>query len=240
MEIIAIKQGDFKVDARKNFEYLKPGEQVSSIKMAIQPFIVKTSHDIILLDTGLAFPDPGFPVLVKQLQEYGIDPGTVTKVLVSHLHKDHAGGLGYFKDGAFIQNFPAAEIYIQKREYEYALQQTGSFSYHEALLRELMHLPNIVWLSGDEGNLNAEIRFRVTGGHTPFMQVFWISEKGRTCFYGADNLPTRGYLKQHVAFKTDYDGHKAMEWRKLWQLQALEEHWSLLLYHDMKTAVWDF
>lgn len=240
MEITAVKLGDFKVDARKNFEYLQPGEQSKLIKMAVQPFIVKTSKDIVLLDTGLAFSDAGSPALVKRLHEFGVDPATVTKILISHLHKDHADGLGFFKDGTFIQNFPFAKIYIQKREYEYALQQHESFSYNQPLLRELVHLPNIVWLTEDVGNLNEEIRFMVTGGHTPFMQVFWISDGEKTCFYGADNLPTRGYLKQHVAFKTDYDGYEAMECRKLWQKKAIEEHWIVLLYHDMETAVWYF
>lgn len=240
MEVIAIKQGDFKVDARKNFEYLQPGEQSKLIKMAIQPFIVKTSNDIILLDTGLGFPDSGSPVLVKLLGEYGIDPSSITRVLISHLHKDHADGLGFFKETAFIQNFPSAKIYIQEREYEYALQQAESFSYNQPLLRELKHLPNIIWLSDDEGSIAEEIRFKVAGGHTPFMQVFWISEGGKTCFYGADNLPTRGYMAKPVAFKTDYDGRKAMEWRKIWQRQASQEHWSILLYHEMENAVWNF
>lgn len=240
MEITAVKQGNFKVDARKNFEYLLPGEQSKLIKMAVQPFVVKTSKDIVLLDTGLVFPGSDAQVLVKQLREYGIDPSKITKILISHLHKDHADGLGFFKNGTFIQNFPSAEIYIQKREYEYALQQQESFSYNQPLLRELIHLPNIVWLKDDEGNVNKEIHFEVTGGHVPYMQVFRISDGKRTFFYGADNLPTRGYLKQHVAFKTDYDGHKAMEWRKLWQKLAAEQHWSILLYHDMETAVWDF
>ncbi len=240
MEVTAIKQGDFKVDARKNFEYLQPGEQSKLIKMAVQPFVVKTSKDIVLLDTGLTFSDTDPSALVNLLREYGVDPLSVTKILISHLHKDHADGLGFFKDGAFIQNFPSAKIYIQKREYEYALQQVESFSYNQSLLRELIHLPNMVWLTEDEGNLNGEIRFKVTGGHTPFMQVFWISDGKQTCFYGADNLPTRGYLKRHLAFKTDYDGHKAMEYRKLWQKEAIAEHWTVLLYHDMETAVWDF
>ncbi len=55
----------------------------------------------------------------KVLKDIGVDPASVTDIIVSHAHWDHMGG---------IDLFPNATIWIQKGEYEYytgAAWQTG-------------------------------------------------------------------------------------------------------------------
>ena len=66
-----------------------------SLLVEIQPFLVITSKDVLLLDTGLGFTHhTGSQLqLVKHLAENGFQTGDVTKVLMSHLHKDHTGGM---------------------------------------------------------------------------------------------------------------------------------------------------
>ena len=46
----------------------------------------------------------------KAVQEAGVDPASVTDIIISHAHWDHMDG---------IDLFPAATIWIQKAEYEY-------------------------------------------------------------------------------------------------------------------------
>jgi len=46
-----------------------------------------------------------------------------------------------------------------------------------------------------------------------------------------------GYLNYQIAFKTDYDGKKAMEERIIWKKRAKEEQWKILLYHDMENEI---
>lgn len=240
MQLTVIKQGNFKVDKRKNFDYLQPNEESSNIKLAIQPFLITLGSDTILLDLGLGFLEDNEPVILKRLKDQNINPSNIAKILLSHLHKDHADGLGYFNDNGFVQNFPDAKIYIQKREYDFALQQTENPSYNIPLLNELQNLTNIVWLYDDEGEISPEITFKVTAGHSKFQQVFWIKENASTIFYGADDLPTTGYLKRSIAYKTDFDGHKGMEFRKIWKEQAETENWQILFYHDLKNPVVQF
>jgi len=240
MELTVIKQGDFKVDKRKNFESLKPNDENTNIKLAIQPFLITLGSDTFLLDLGLGFLEDNEPVILKRLKDQNINPSNITKILLSHLHKDHADGLGYFNDNGFVQNFPDTVIYIQKREYDFALQQTENPSYNIPLLNELQNLNNIVWLHDDEGEISPGITFKVTAGHSKFHQVFWVKDGTSTIFYGADDLPTTGYLKRSIAYKTDFDGHKAMEFRKIWKDQAETENWQILFYHDLKNPVVQF
>lgn len=235
MDIKVIKLGNFKVDAAKKFHYLNPSEEFKGIKLAIQPYVVSTKHDTILLDAGLSILHNNNPLLINQLNNEQINPDQISKILISHLHKDHCGGLGYFDESTFIQNFQNATIYIQQREYEYALQQTESKSYDLKFLTALKDLPNIVWLQVDEGQITREITFKVTKAHAPYHQVFWIQDQQHTLFYGGDDLPTTGHLKRGIAFKTDYNGTLAMQLRKEWQQQATTHQWLVLFYHDMKT-----
>lgn len=236
MSVIALTLGNYTVNKSKKFSLIDSSSTGSGAKVAIQPFLVTTKKDVILLDTGINLDQGGVPPVCQRLTDEGIDPEQVTKVLISHLHKDHIDGIGYFSDGEFISSFPNATIYLQQRELDFALAQEGNPSYRPEMLEQLALLPNVVLLNDDQGNITDEISYEVSGGHTPNHQVFWIKENGETIFYGADNLPQRNYLKFQVAFKNDFDGRKALEARQKWEEEGKEQQWTVLLYHDMENA----
>ena len=103
MKIIPLSEGSFTIDKTKLFVPFNKEQDnlqsrpVGSLLVEIQPFLVITDKDILLLDTGLGFMNDGELQLHQHLKSAGILPGQVTKVLMSHLHKDHAGGIS-FKD----------------------------------------------------------------------------------------------------------------------------------------------
>ncbi|MET9915660.1 MBL fold metallo-hydrolase [Streptomyces sp. NPDC006435] len=58
--------------------------------------VVRSGDRTILVDSGLGTEFPGFPragQLAIRLDAAGIDPGSVTDVVLTHLHMDHIGGL---------------------------------------------------------------------------------------------------------------------------------------------------
>lgn len=236
MTIYPLKDGDFSVNKNKDFIYLSEAGDTPGLKMAVQPFCVKTEKHTILLDAGIGYFENGIPKIVLNLQANGIAPEAIDLVLLSHLHKDHIEGLVAKNVDGWKLNFPNAKVYLQKREYDFAMSKAGSPSFDMETLAFIIENANIVWMSENQGNITEEISFEVTGGHTPFHQVFWIKEDGKIVFYGADNLPQAGYLKFHIAYKTDYDGKTAMEQRQRWEVQAQKEHWQILFYHDMKES----
>jgi glyoxylase-like metal-dependent hydrolase (beta-lactamase superfamily II) len=228
MKIIPLNEGAFAVDKQKNFVAINSKDSISkTLKMAVCPFLIVLENDMILLDAGLGFETDCVQNIKLLLQKNGFEPEQITKVLLSHLHKDHADGLGYFRDGKFIQNFKNATIYIQKKEMEFALSQRESPSFNQKTLEEIKDLPNIVWLDSEEGQITENITYLRTGGHSPFHQAFWVGDGAETAFYGADNLPQKGYLKFHLAYKTDDDGKKAMALREIWEKTAKKEHWTV-------------
>ncbi|HET6766958.1 MAG TPA: MBL fold metallo-hydrolase, partial [Chitinophagaceae bacterium] len=99
MKIIPLSEGTFTIDKTKLFVPFDEGvhdlqqRPVGSLLVEIQPFVIVTSKDILLLDTGLGFEKKGRLQIHENLSEAGINPSDITKILLTHLHKDHAGGV---------------------------------------------------------------------------------------------------------------------------------------------------
>lgn len=238
MKIIPIKEGNFIADQSKNFKILEGNQDSKGIKMSIQPFLIITENDYILLDTGVGWKNNEGELIINEvLEKENVQNTQITKVLLSHLHKDHINGTLVRTDSGFESNFPNAKIYIQKRELDFAFESRGNPSFDFEILEALIQQPNIVWMDDDQGKINNEIYYEVVGGHTPFLQVFKIVENNEIAFYGADNLPQESYLKYHVAYKSDFDGKKAMQLRIEWQKEAIENNWKILLYHDLEKSI---
>ncbi len=240
MKIIPLKEGNFSASKTKDFSLLtdESFDTVKGIKMSVQPFLIITENDYILLDAGIGWKNQdGTSVVSGILHKENINPGQITKLLFSHLHKDHIDGAVQVTDEGFEATFPNAKMYIQRRELDFALENKGNPSFDFDVLEKLIALPNIIWMDEDQGQITNEVSYEVVGGHTPFMQVFWIRENGETVFYGADDLPQSSYLKYHVAYKSDFDGRKAMELRLKWEKEAAQDRWKILLYHDLDQAV---
>ncbi len=243
MKILPLSEGAFTIDKTKLFVPFNAQEDdlqarpVGSLLVEVQPFVVITSKDILLLDTGLGFSDErGQMQLHKNLAAAGINPGDITKVLMSHLHKDHAGGLSDDGDRSRL-SFTQATYYVQQRELGFAFEK-GFPSFIPEELEALKTADNIVFLKEDKGVIDEYIQYEVTGAHSPFHQVFWIKEAEEIIFFGGDDAPQLGQMKHRYAAKYDYDGKKAMELRKQWWEKGAEENWCFLFYHDIKTPVY--
>lgn len=243
MRIIPLSEGAFTIDKSKLFVPFDTSADdlqerpVGSLLVEIQPFVVITSEDVLLIDAGLGFSNPdGRLQLHQNLMDNGINPSEITKVLMSHLHKDHAGGVGLEKEKTL--SFPQAKYYIQRKEFDFAFEK-GLPSYIPDELTCLKDAPQVVWLDGN-GVIDGYIKYEMTSAHSPFHQVFWIVDGGETVFFGGDDAPQLQQMKSRFVAKYDYDGKKCMELRQEWWKKGEEEKWTFLFYHDVKNPVWKY
>ena len=245
MKIFPLSEGAFTIDKTKIFVPFKlntddlQARPVGSLLVEVQPFVIVTSKDIILIDTGLGFAKNNQLQIHQNLLAVGISPEKITKVLISHLHKDHAGGISK-KDrfGNYTLAFENATYYIQKAEFDFAMQ-TGFPSYMSEELSVLENHPQVYWLSGNEV-IDDYISCEITSAHSKFHQGFWIKENDEIIFFGGDDAPQLQQMKTKFVAKYDYDGKKCMNLRKEWWEKGQLEHWKFLFYHDIKTPVWSF
>ncbi len=242
MKIIPLSEGSFTVDATKRFVPFDQGRDRmeerprGSLLVEIQPFALVTSRDILLLDSGLGFPGAGGELQIhKNLQDQGIRPGDVTRVLVSHLHQDHAGGLG-MKDprsGMKIPSFPNALYYINRQELDYGISRDGK-SYHAEDFRFLTGGDRLVLLEGS-GEIGKGIHYELTGGHCPYHQVFLVEDGGTRAFFGGDVAPQASQMKNRFMANYDYEPKKSMELRQEFVQRGRDGDWTFLYYHDIRT-----
>ena len=243
VQIAALDEGAFTIDRTKRFVPFNLEEDdlqqrpKGSILVEIQPFLVITSSDILLLDTGLGFTDnEGKLQIHTNLSKHGINPSDVTKVLVSHLHNDHSGGLAF--PNKKIAAFENATYYINRQEWDFALEK-DSFSYKPENFKFLEKSKNLEFIEGD-GVIDDYIHYQVTGAHCPYHQVFKIIDDGEIIFFGGDVSPQLQQMKNRFKAKYDFDGEKSMNFRQQWWKEGEKEKWTFLFYHDIQHPQFSF
>ncbi len=212
-------------------------DRPASLLVEIQPFLLVTETQNILLDTGLGFYDSDNELVIYNLiKQIGLQPEDIDLVLLSHLHKDHAGAV-CIKENSQTRNlfaaFPTAKYYLQNEEWNYAYAHAGS-SYDLEILEALKQSGQIELLDGD-GKINDEISYEICGGHTPFHQVFRIHANGEKYFYGGDVAPQFSQMQRKFIAKYDFDGKRSAALRKQYTQEGIENDYTFLFFHDLKT-----
>lgn len=136
--------------------------------------------ELVLVDTGIG---GGVPVidsrfsperqsLIDALATHGVDPDDVRKVVNSHLHFDHCGN---------NRLFPAAEIFVQRRELELARELGKRYT-----VPEWFDYPGarLVPVTGDL-EIADGVTLIATPGHTPGHQSVLIHTPGRRSLIAA-------------------------------------------------------
>ena len=247
MKIIPLSEGAFTIDKTKVFVPFNKEKDdlqqraVGSLLVEVQPFCIITKKDILLIDTGLGFSNrDGILQLHQNLIDNGIDPMDITKVLLSHLHKDHSGGVSKEDKilGHHFLSFPQATYYVNKNEFAFAIEK-GSPTYTPKEFELLGNSANVIFTEGN-GKIDDYISYEVTGAHCPYHQIFMIEEDGEKIFFGGDVAPQLQQMKNRFIAKYDFDGKKCMELRQQWWQKGQQEHWTFLFYHDIKTPFISF
>jgi glyoxylase-like metal-dependent hydrolase (beta-lactamase superfamily II) len=153
------------------------------IRFPVPAYLIETADERILIDTGLnpaATADPAgfygrpeagiFELEVEQDITEQVDVGTLSKVVLTHLHFDHVGALSLLPT--------SIPIVIQRREWEGA--------HEEAAIARNFFFPRdyatgereIVLVDGDHDLLgDGSVQLLSTPGHTPGHQSVRVGER---------------------------------------------------------------
>jgi len=242
--IYPLSEGVFTIGHDKIFHPFNPSTDelndrpTGSLLVEVQPFLIVTEKDVIVVDTGLGFQNAdGTLQIHHNLRQVGFEPSQVTRVLLSHLHKDHAGG-STFRDsrGVMRPSFENAAYYIYRNEADFALK-TGFPSFIPEEIEPLFSSGQVRWLDGEKGDIEGFIHFEHSGGHSPEHIVFLVEDGEEKIFFGGDEAPQLKQMKMKYIAKYDYDGKKAMALREQYATRGRQEGWQFLFYHDVAKPI---
>lgn len=234
-------EGSFSVDASKKFIPFDPTihraiDRPSSMFIHVHPFLIETNDGLVLCDTGLGQTNPeGELFLHQNIKKLGYETEDVKYVLMSHLHKDHAGGMVSFEEGVGRIAFPEAEYIVQRGEWEDAYSGINN-SYRTEIFDVVQRSGNLQLVEGD-GIVNDEIRYNLSGGHTQYHQTFHIETGSKHYFFGGDVLPEPQEIFQNYNAKYDFDGRLSKELRKEYWKEGAPQGWIYLFYHSKTVAI---
>ncbi len=178
--------------------------------------VVRSGDQTILVDAGLGLdPDLHLPragQLVRRLAAADIDLGSVTDVVLTHMHMDHVGGL--LVEGVKEQLRPDLRIHVAAAEV--AFWEAPDFShtrmpdgFPDALRatakRFMAEYRTHFRTFEDEHELAPGVIVRRTGGHTPGHSIVRLASGGDALTFAGDAVFTVGFDEPdwHNGFEHD-------------------------------------
>ncbi len=155
---------------------------------------LETGGERILIDVGLgAMGKPQFGYLLERLKQEGIHADQIDKVILSHLHLDHAAGL----TSENTPVFPNAQIYLPRLEWEHWIESGRAPVERTELLKGIFQ-PYLECLHYfEDGDVVAEgVTALALPGHTPGHCGFMIESAGEHLLHIVDTL----HFQTQVAF----------------------------------------
>jgi len=184
-EVFAVKYADRNSRTRKD-SFLFDDNHDQPHEMDYFLWVLRRGGEIILVDTGYDTEEGerrGRPIRMnpdEALAPLGISPESVSTIIVTHLHYDHAGGLKHFQN---------ATIHLQAAEMAYA---TGPCMCHGTLKApftadhvceavQRLYSGRVVFHEGD-GEVRDGVTVHRIGGHSKGLQaVRVLTEAGWLC-----------------------------------------------------------
>jgi glyoxylase-like metal-dependent hydrolase (beta-lactamase superfamily II) len=167
-------------------------------------WLIRHGERLILVDTGFSPQEAerrGRTMLihpVEALRQLGISASSITDVVITHLHYDHAGNLA---------DFPEALFHLQDREMAYG---TGRCMCHDRLRRPFavdavvdavrLTFSGRVCFHDGNGEIMEGLTIHLVGGHSRGLQVVRLDDGNDVVVIASDALHFQRYLEHDDVF----------------------------------------
>lgn len=226
---------------RDSFEPWALCAQTGKLILAVQTYVLKTSHHTIVVDTCVGcnkhslFPfwhmrnESSWPA---RLAAAGVSVDDVDYVFCTHLHGDHIGWNTRLQDGRYVPTFPNATYIFAETEVEHARSgETARRPAYEQSVLPILEAGQAKLVDTDFA-LDDEVWLEPTPGHTPGHVAVHVQSKGQHAVLCGDVLHSPlQCLYPDWSSKPDLDKTLAAKTRRRLLESCLNEHQLLLPAH---------
>lgn len=251
-DISVFNHGFFRLDGGAMFgtvpkaiwSKLAPPDDENRIRLAARSLVIRTEEGVIVVDTGLGDRWTEkfrriYDIRPGPEDDPGVDPGSVTDVILTHLHFDHARGIFRGRpgtEGEVDLRFPGARIHVQAANYETAkkpnARERASYLAEDIKLLERARL---VLASGSR-EIAPGIWVHSTNGHTRGLQWVEVKGDGRSLAFPSDIAPTSHHLPLPFLMGYDISAETMLIEKDALLGRAVDGDWILVFSHDPDVA----
>nr|WP_321464718.1 MBL fold metallo-hydrolase [uncultured Desulfobulbus sp.] len=231
-EITALYDGAVQLDTKllhnigqTDLHQLLARKFVGSPKMqtAVNAYLINTGEHLMLIDAGagdLFGSTLGF--IRKNMEASGYHPDQVDTVILTHLHRDHIGGLNDGDDKPF---YTRATVWVAAAENDYWLSDTQAAAapegrrpgFETAKEASAPYRADKRWQTFSAGTVIVPgIQAVTANGHTPGHTAFAIESEGKKLLIWGDIVHAHAvqFSRPEVSIEFDVDQKQAIATRK--------------------------
>lgn len=190
---------------------------------ALNVLVVRSGEHVILVDAGLGGQFPGFPragQFPRRIAAAGIELGSVTDIVITHMHMDHVGGL--LVDEVKRALRPDVRIHVCASEVEFWTSPDFSQTEMPAPVPEVLRTTaaqfaadyaDRLCLFAETAEIAPGVVARRTGGHTPGHAVVHVASGGERLTFAGDAIFPVGFDHPDWQNGFEHDPEKSVEVR---------------------------
>ncbi len=218
---------------------LAPPDDENRIRLAARSLLIRAGARVFMVDAGMG--DRWTEKLrhifdiQPQADGSGLDPASVTDIILTHLHFDHARGIFRARPGAEVEadlRYPEARVYVQAANYENAkkpnARERASYLAEDVKLLERTRL---VLTTGSQ-EIYPGLWVHRGDGHTRGHQWVEVKGDGSSLAFPADIVPTSRHLPLPYLMGYDVSAETLLVEKDDLLNRAVAGGWILVFGHD--------
>jgi glyoxylase-like metal-dependent hydrolase (beta-lactamase superfamily II) len=251
-ELSVVVHGTFRLDGgamfgtvpRAIWSKVSPPDEDNRILLAARSLVIRTGGRVLLVDAGMG---DRWTDKLRRIYDIrpaegggpGLDPASVTDVILTHLHFDHARGLFRARpgdQGAADPLYPEARVHVQAANYETA--QAPNARERASYIAEdtaMLGRTRLVLASGSR-EIIPGVWVHETNGHTRGHQWIEVRGDGATLAFPSDMVPTSRHLPLPYLMGYDISAETLLVEKDALLDRAVEEGWIIVFGHDPDVA----
>jgi glyoxylase-like metal-dependent hydrolase (beta-lactamase superfamily II) len=185
---------------------LADAELKAPVQGSINAFLINTGKKLILVDTGAgALYGDCCGKLAANLRAAGYQPEQVDEILITHLHKDHAGGVGAFPNAVLRLSQAEAGYWLAPANKARAPAFLSTFFDAAQAAVAPYQASGRFQPYKDFGPLEPGIEALPAPGHTPGHANYLVSSRGQQLLIWGDIVHVSAVQLPHPAATVKYD-----------------------------------